>query len=172
MGSGGPTPILSRSAWKLIVTDAAKRHVAYGRAGRRRSLPMSSDQRNSLARGAHARTTHGLEIKRLLKSYACRKSTAQRAGQAAKHRLLHHGNPQPGCNRDQLSVLIDEVNAEIERRLRPLCADSERLMTIPGAGRRTAESLPSEAPPAQSRDNLRGAWPGRTSTNATAFPNA
>lgn len=45
---------------------------------------------------------------------------------------------------DALGVLIGELSEEIEHRLRPLQPDLERLTTIPGIGRRTAETLLSE----------------------------
>jgi transposase len=45
---------------------------------------------------------------------------------------------------DELGKLIDEVSAEIEERLWPFEEDLARLTTIPGVGRRTAETLLSE----------------------------
>jgi transposase len=52
---------------------------------------------------------------------------------------------------DALSVLLDEVSAEIEARLRPLQPAIERLVTIPGVGRRTAETILAEVGPDMSR---------------------
>jgi transposase len=45
---------------------------------------------------------------------------------------------------DELAKLIDDVSAEIEERLRPFQEELARLTTIPGVGRRTAETLLSE----------------------------
>jgi transposase len=45
---------------------------------------------------------------------------------------------------DNLGALIEEVSGEIEERLRPFQPDLERLTTIPGVGRRIAETLLSE----------------------------
>jgi transposase len=45
---------------------------------------------------------------------------------------------------DFLNAAIAEVSAEIAERLRPCAADLERLATIPGVGRRTAELLVAE----------------------------
>ena len=45
---------------------------------------------------------------------------------------------------DNLGVLIEEVGGEIEERLRPFEEEWARLTTIPGVGRRTAETLLSE----------------------------
>jgi transposase len=45
---------------------------------------------------------------------------------------------------DELDSLIDAVNQEIEMRLRPLEGAAQRLMTIPGVGPRTAQTILSE----------------------------
>jgi transposase len=45
---------------------------------------------------------------------------------------------------DELKALIDDVSEEIEQRLQPMREDMERLMTIPGIGRRVAETFLSE----------------------------
>jgi len=45
---------------------------------------------------------------------------------------------------DFLNAAIAEVSAEIAERLRPYAAELERLATIPGVGRRTAELLVAE----------------------------
>lgn len=45
---------------------------------------------------------------------------------------------------DELDRHIDEVSAEIERRLAPFQEEQQRLVTIPGVGRRIAEILLSE----------------------------
>ncbi len=59
----------------------------------------------------------------------------------AHHRFLV---AQQLAHLDALDGLIEEVNAEVERRLRPFDADQERLDTIPGIGRRGAEILLAE----------------------------
>jgi transposase len=45
---------------------------------------------------------------------------------------------------DSLDALIDEVSAEISARLEPVLEQLERLDSIPGVGRRTAEALLAE----------------------------
>jgi len=52
---------------------------------------------------------------------------------------------------DELDALVDMVSAEIQQRLRPFDADLARLVTIPGVGRRTAETLLSEIGPDMGR---------------------
>ena len=52
---------------------------------------------------------------------------------------------------DNLDALIEEVSGEIEERLRPFQPDLERLTTIPGVGRRIAETLLSELGPEMGR---------------------
>jgi transposase len=48
------------------------------------------------------------------------------------------------CHLDALDESIDRVSAEITERVRPVEAEIERLDTIPGVGRRTAEILVAE----------------------------
>jgi transposase len=48
---------------------------------------------------------------------------------------------------DALDGLIEEVSAEVERRLRPFAVEQERLDTIPGIARRGAEILLAELGP-------------------------
>ncbi|WP_206832801.1 transposase, partial [Alicyclobacillus fructus] len=45
---------------------------------------------------------------------------------------------------DELDELIDEVSAEIERRMRPFEDDLARLEGIPGVGRKAAEMIVAE----------------------------
>jgi transposase len=45
---------------------------------------------------------------------------------------------------DHLDALIEELDAEIKERMRPFEDDLERLDTIPGVGRRTAEHILAE----------------------------
>ncbi len=45
---------------------------------------------------------------------------------------------------DELDALIQQLDAEIKRRMLPFEEDLERLDTIPGAGRRTAEQIVAE----------------------------
>src|SRR5437870_3191900 len=45
---------------------------------------------------------------------------------------------------DELDGLVVDVNAEIRNRLRPVQPVLERLQTIPGIGRRTAEIVLAE----------------------------
>lgn len=45
---------------------------------------------------------------------------------------------------DAIDTLIAEVSAEVEARLRPFEAELTRLQTVPGIGRRTAETILSE----------------------------
>jgi transposase len=52
---------------------------------------------------------------------------------------------------DNLDALIEEVSGEIEERLRPFQPDLERFTTIPGVGRRIAETLLSELGPEMGR---------------------
>jgi transposase len=52
---------------------------------------------------------------------------------------------------DYLDELLAQVSAEIAERLRPFEAALERLDTIPGVGRRTAENLLAEIGPDMSR---------------------
>ncbi|HZS86067.1 MAG TPA: IS110 family transposase [Chloroflexota bacterium] len=59
----------------------------------------------------------------------------------AHHRFLV---AQQLAHRDARDGLIEEVSVEVERRLRPVAADQERLDTIPGIGRRGAEILLAE----------------------------
>lgn len=51
----------------------------------------------------------------------------------------------------ELDALITEVSAEIEARLRPFADAIERLTTIPGVGRRTAQTLLAEVGPEMDR---------------------
>jgi transposase len=51
----------------------------------------------------------------------------------------------------EVDALIAEVSAEIEARLRPFADALERLTTIPGVGRRTAETVLAEVGPEMSR---------------------
>jgi transposase len=70
-------------------------------------------------------------------------------GQVGEHQrfllgaLLHH--------LDTIDQLIGNVSAEIEERLRPFEAHLVRLQTVPGIGRRTAETILSEVGPDMSR---------------------
>lgn len=48
---------------------------------------------------------------------------------------------------DHLDALIEELDAEIKERMRPFEDDLERLDTIPGVGRRTAEHILAEIGP-------------------------
>lgn len=52
---------------------------------------------------------------------------------------------------DAIDQLVADVSAEIEARLRPFEAEIARLQTIPGVGRRTAETILSEVGPDMSR---------------------
>lgn len=52
---------------------------------------------------------------------------------------------------DAIDGLIGEVSAEIEARLHPFEAEISRLQSIPGVGRRTAETILSEVGPDMSR---------------------
>jgi transposase len=52
---------------------------------------------------------------------------------------------------DTIDGLIAQVSAEVEARLRPLEAELVRLQTVPGIGRRTAETILAEVGPDMSR---------------------
>jgi transposase len=52
---------------------------------------------------------------------------------------------------DTIDELIAEVSAEVEARLRPFEAELTRLQTVPGIGRRTAETILAEVGPDMSR---------------------
>jgi len=52
---------------------------------------------------------------------------------------------------EELDAHVATVSAEIEARLRPFVAEIARLMTIPGIGRRTAETLLAEVGPDMTR---------------------
>jgi transposase len=45
---------------------------------------------------------------------------------------------------DELDALIQKLDEEIKRRMHPFEEDLERLDTIPGVGRRTAEQILAE----------------------------
>lgn len=64
---------------------------------------------------------------------------------------------------DFLDAAIAQVSAEIAERLRPFAAEQARLETIPGVGRRTAETLLAEVGPDVSRFPTAGhlaSWAG------------
>jgi transposase len=52
---------------------------------------------------------------------------------------------------DAIDELIAEVSTEVEARLRPFEAELTRLQTVPGIGRRTAETILAEVGPDMSR---------------------
>jgi transposase len=52
---------------------------------------------------------------------------------------------------DTIDELVTQVSAEIEARLRPFEAEIARLQTVPGIGRRTAETILAEVGPDMSR---------------------
>jgi len=82
-------------------------------------------------------------------------------GQIGAHQRFLLG--QQLAHIEQLEATIAAVSAEIAQRLRPLAPEQERLETIPGVGRRTAQVLLAELGPDLNRFPTAGhlaSWAG------------